>query len=204
MIASALVLADEDSVEVLGAALKTNWEPWYPYQYQKKETGGTALTGLDIQLVEELAKATHEQVDFQPMPFAQALLALKNGTLDFVSGATYSKEREEYGYYSKPYRFEEDALFVLRKKSSAYSFNNAAELRDYLQKNKFRLGVKKGVIYADEMMNAFIQDPKNARSIVYSEDNIDNLNKLLLNEIDGFLSDRIVGSALVFEEKKES
>lgn len=187
-----------------GPTLKTSWETWYPYQYLKNRDVPSSLTGLDVQLVRALANEQQEKIEFLPMIWEKTLTALKEGTIDFASGAAYSKEREEYVYYSKPYRYEEDSLFVLRDKANLYSFNTVPEFQEYIKKNKFRLGVKEDVLYADPRMNQFIRDPNNAEYIVHTKNENENIEKLLNHEIDGYLTDRISGAALIMQIQKGS
>ena len=182
--------------------LKTSWETWYPYSYLKEEGSPNSLTGLDIQLVKALVKDAKFKVDFQDKPWDKALEALKAGDLDFVSGATYSTIRAETFAFSNPYRYEEDALFVLRNLETIYTFNTAVDFVDYIVQHNFKLGVKKGAIFGDSHINAFINDPKNERYLVQSESDYESLEKLLDQEINGFLSDRIVGSSLVWHLQK--
>jgi polar amino acid transport system substrate-binding protein len=177
--------------------LKTAWQYWYPYQYLKNEAISTSLTGLDIQLIKILGKELQRKIEFQSLTWPLAIEALKKGEIDFMASATYSKEREDYVIYSDPYRYEEDSLFVLRKKGRYYKFKNVTEFIEYIKKNNFRLGVVQNVLYADQDMNAFINDEKNKKYLVFSDDQTDSLQKLLAQEIDGFLMDRIVGAAFI-------
>jgi polar amino acid transport system substrate-binding protein len=56
------------------------------------------------------------------------------------------------------------------------------------------LGVIAGFIYADDRVNAFIADPRNADIIVRTADDAQNLHNLLSGRIDGFLADRIAAA----------
>ena len=61
-------------------------------------------------------------------------------------------------------------------------------------KQKFRLGVVAGFVYADSRVNAFIADPANRDRIVPVASEAQNLRNLLAGVIDGFLADRIVAA----------
>lgn len=193
---------DDPEIELNQAKpLKTGWQEWYPYQYLKNRTISTSLTGLDIRLVNALAKEIHQKIEYKRISWPETLEGLKTGTIDFAYDAAYSKEREAYAYYSKPYRTEEDSLFVLRRKSKLYTFETVEEFLNYVKKKRFRFGANRGVLYTNSEINDFINDPANAEYILPIEDKLDALSKLLNNEIDGFLIDRIAGSALILESK---
>lgn len=197
-----MALAEEE-VLIPDLTLKTRWDSWYPYAYQRKENGTTPLTGLDIQLIETLAKQSKNKVDFNKMPWSQSLMALKEGTIDLAFGATFSDERAEYVYFSKPYRYEENSLFMRRDRNNLnVPTHSIFALIEYIKKNNFRLGVISNILYADPLLNQFISDPLNHNNIVYMKDEYEGLNKVLNKEIDGFLADRIVGSSIVWRAKK--
>jgi polar amino acid transport system substrate-binding protein len=68
------------------------------------------------------------------------LAGLANGTRDIAAGATYSREREQYAYFSKPYRRETDVLIVLKGTSSKYSFNTPEQMLDLFRAIPTRCG----------------------------------------------------------------
>jgi polar amino acid transport system substrate-binding protein len=177
--------------------LKTSWQNWYPYQYLKDPLVSTSLTGLDVKLIDILAKEIYQKISYQPMRWKETIEALKTGELDFAVNGTYSKEREDYIIYSKPYRTQEDSLFILQSKAHSYQFKTVSEFLEYIKTSKFKLGVDKDIIYADQKINEFIKNPKNAKYIVYVADNNDSINKLIDHEIDGFFTDRMVGAAII-------
>jgi polar amino acid transport system substrate-binding protein len=61
-------------------------------------------------------------------------------------------------------------------------------------REKFRLGVIAGFVYADDRVNAFIADEAHRDQIVPVSNDAQNLQNLLAGVIDGFLADRIVAA----------
>ena len=61
-------------------------------------------------------------------------------------------------------------------------------------KQKFRLGVVAGFVYADSRVNAFIADPAFKDLIVPTGSDAQNLQNLLAGVTDGFLADRIAAA----------
>ncbi|MDR3477781.1 MAG: transporter substrate-binding domain-containing protein [Gammaproteobacteria bacterium] len=182
-----------------GLPLRAGWEPWYPYKYLKIPSLQSSLTGLDVELLKLIAADANDSLLFQERPLADALNALKQGEIDIGMGATYSDERAQYVYYSKPYRYEENALFVLRAKDNQYPFSTVDALMDYIQKHHFRLGLKKGSLLADAKLNRFVKDTHNAKYIVPFANEAEGVKWLRDGEIDGFIVDRIAGSAIIWQ-----
>lgn len=181
--------------------LKTAWEPWFPYEYLKIQSLQSSLTGLDVELVRQFAEQANQHLLFKEISWNDTLLALKRGDIDLASGATYSDARAQYVYFSQPYRFEEDSLFVPRSKNKIYHFKTAEQLLAYIPQHHFRLGINNGSILADVRMNQFIHDPANAKYIVPVKDEQQGMTMLLENEIDGYMCDRIIGSTLIWEAR---
>jgi polar amino acid transport system substrate-binding protein len=65
---------------------------------------------------------------------------------------------------------------------------------DTFSKQKFRLGVVAGFVYADSRVNDFIGDPAHRDLIVPAASDAENLRNLLAGVIDGFLADRIAAA----------
>jgi polar amino acid transport system substrate-binding protein len=201
-LSSKAIAADNEPSLYFGKPLTMAWETWYPYEYLENESLQDSLTGLDIQLVEILGKEVHHKIQFKAISWDETLKALEKGEVDFASGATYSKDRAESVYYSKPYRIEEDSLFILRSKANHYQFKDVTEFIQFVKANDFRLGIKEGVLYASPILNEFLSNPDNAKYIAAKVDDAENLNKLIANEIDGFIADRLVGAALVRQHER--
>jgi polar amino acid transport system substrate-binding protein len=185
------------------ASLRVAWSSWYPYKYLKTPDLQSSLTGLDIELLKLIASDTGTPLHFEEMNLQTTLNDLKLGNVDMASGASYSDERAQYVYYSKPYRDEENALYVLRNKNPDYKFKNVDEFIAYIKANNFRLGVKTAGLLASTTMNNFVKDPANAKYITLFIDEKAALASLLDNEIDGFIADRIAGSSLVWLARED-
>ena len=99
---SALSFADHGDLLV-------GWELWYPYQYHNKQG---QLVGLDIDSFNAIAKHAGVKTHFIETPWKRHLHLVKHGRIDIAFGASYSEEREEYAYFTKPYRHEKVNLFV--------------------------------------------------------------------------------------------
>ena len=177
--------------------LKCGWYPWDPYQYLLVKQDVKRLTGLDVQLVRAVFAQMDYEVSYEEVSWKQHQLDVKNGTRDIAAGAFKNPERNEYAYFSEPYRKETDVLYVRKDEASRYRFKDVRELLQRFQEQSFRLGVISGFYYGPEIMQ-FINDPANAARIVTVPDDIANFENLLSRRIDGFVVDRLVGATLAW------
>jgi polar amino acid transport system substrate-binding protein len=73
---------------------------------------------------------------------------------------------------------------------------------DTFTKQKFRLGVVAGFVYADDRVNAFIADEAHRDQIVPVPNDAQNLRNLLAGVIDGFLADRIAAATTAWRRQE--
>jgi polar amino acid transport system substrate-binding protein len=174
--------------------LRGGWYPWDPYQYQDYSRGVPVLTGFDVEIERALARSMGMEIALPQISWDDHLAALVAGTADIAAGATESEARARYAYFSKPYRTETDVLILPRGASSRYPFHTIEEMLATFAREKFRLGVVAGFIYADSRVNAFLAEPTNRDQIVAVESDAQNLRNLLAGVIDGFLADRMTAT----------
>lgn len=184
--------------------LKNGWYLWEPYQYNKLTDAGFSLTGMDIQLVRTIAEKVGVTMNYEQVGWGQHQQDLKDGKRDVASGSTYTPARAEFVYFTVPYRFEENSLFILNDSEKEIKFSTISEFLAQVRLQNFRLGITKGFIYADPQINLFVNDKANKDIIVQFKNDIDALEALVREEIDGFISDRVVGSAAILNKKANS
>ena len=90
--------------------IKVGYNDWPPYAWQDMQ--GDAQ-GLDVELLRAFAEFLGCEINFINVPAKRSHQMLKSGSLDIMMGATKTVEREEYSFFSDPYRDEEVRLFVL-------------------------------------------------------------------------------------------
>src|SRR5262245_10521042 len=184
--------------------LRGGWYPWDPYQYRDYKRGVPVLTGFDVEIERALARIMGVEILLPEIAWEDQLAALAAGTADIAAGATASEERSRYAYFSKPYRTETDVLILPRGASGRYPFRTIEEMLDTFAKQKFRLGVVAGFIYADPRVNAFIADPAHRDQILPVGNDTQNLRNLLDGVIDGFLADRITAATTAWRRDEGS
>ncbi len=184
--------------------LRGGWYPWDPYQYLDYKHGVPTLTGFDVEIERALARIMGVEIDLPQRAWEDHLAALADGTADIAAGATADETRERFAYFSKPYRTETDVLILPRGKSGRYPFQTIEQMLDTFAKQKFRLGIVAGFVYADPRVNAFIADPANRDQIFPVESEVQNLRNLLAGVIDGFIADRIAATTAAWRRNEGS
>ncbi len=163
------------------------WEPWKPFQYNDEDGN---LTGLDIEMMKAVVENMECQITFVERPWNRVLLELQKGKLQLAASASKTAEREEFAYFSEPYREETFVLYVRKGESEAYPLHELTDITTI----DFRLGVVRGYYYG-EAYAEFSEKPESQqyiREVTYDYLNYDNL---LQNKIDGFLSEPYVATS---------
>ena len=184
--------------------LKDGWYLWEPYQFNKLTASGYNLVGMDIELLKSIAQRVGISIENEPVNWKKHQEDLREGTRDIASGATYSDSRAEYVYFSVPYRYEENSLFMMNNSDKELSFDSVSEFLAQVRLQNFILGITKGFLYADPQINLFIKDEANSDIVIAYDNDVDALQALIREEIDGFMSDRVVGAAAILNEKANS
>jgi len=184
--------------------LRGGWYPWDPYQYLDYRWGPPFLTGLDVEIQRTIERTMGVEVALPSRSWADHLAALADGSADIAAGAVWSEERSRYAWFSKPYRTETDVLILPRGTSGRYSFKTVDDMLATFSRQKFRLGVIAGYLYADPRIHAFIADPAHRGHIVAVGTDVQNLDNLLGGVIDGFLADRISATTTAWRRKQGS
>ncbi len=180
------------SVSVQSAPIwRVGWFHWSPYQ-AALSAGSELPDGLDIEMMRQVAEKLALEVVFEETPWSVQLDRLKSGNQDVALGVTKTGEREDYAYFSKPYRQERISLFVRAMGEDVPdAFKDGAAFLHFLKNSNFRLGVVDGMVYGDSNLEAFLRDPQNAHRIVWAHTDQDHIWHLRDKTIDGILTDRL-------------
>ncbi len=119
------------------APLRVGWGDYPPFQVR----GARGAEGLDVELLEQLAAAAGERLQWLRLPFARQLSDLASGELDVVASATHAPERLAIGDYTAPYRQERVALLTLS--SGAPVLHRLADLKG----QPVRIGMIRGAVF---------------------------------------------------------
>jgi len=117
------------------------------------------------------------------------LHGIRSGSIDMVAGASKTKSREKFAYFSDNYRHESFILYVRAGETEKYANKTLKELLD----GEFKLGVTEDYIYGQQA-NDLQDDPIYKNKFVYVPMTEMNYFNLLQNQIDGFLEDPFVAA----------
>ncbi|MFW5818372.1 MAG: TRIC cation channel family protein [Desulfovermiculus sp.] len=179
--------------------LRSGWYPHEPYQMEEGTGAGAKVTGLDIQISRELFAQSGHRVAFKPMSWAEILEGLKTGETDFLLGAYYNKSREEFAYYSKPYRTERNDLYYHKRVAKLERVHTVQDVLSLLKKEKLRLAIIEGHAYGSKEFERLVRDPPSNLKLVPSQSYQDNLDLLLEGAVDLFAANPIIMDRLIAE-----
>lgn len=116
---------------------------YVPYQY-KNDDGD--LVGLDVEIVKAVMLEMGCEIDISEIPPKRAQRMLLSGRLDLMAAASITPQRQEYAYFSIPYRDERVVMFVL---SNRYKDYKGLTLRDAVDEG-YRIAAGVGGWYGVE------------------------------------------------------
>jgi polar amino acid transport system substrate-binding protein len=165
------------------------WDPWEPYQY---EIAGGQVFGLDVDLLTAVVRNADCDIAFRKGTWRDLLRQLREGEIDLLGGATRTPAREEFAYFTDPYRDEQFTLYV--------TSNRLEELQDKsfetLLEERMRFGVVEDYLYGDPVVG-FQDDPQYQDRFQYSSMSEIIFSRLLDGEVDVIIEDKYVGASII-------
>jgi polar amino acid transport system substrate-binding protein len=161
--------------------LSVGWELWYPYQYHNKDQ---RLVGLDIDSFNSIMAETKLNFTTAEIPWKTHLHFLKTGKMDLAMGASWTKEREKFAYFSEPYRKETVKLFVKKGNVNRIQLETLADLVG----SQYIIGVESGYYYG-KIYQELVKTSGLRANIIEVIDLEQNVTLLLKGHLDGFLVD---------------
>ncbi|MFT5840859.1 MAG: polar amino acid transport system substrate-binding protein [Flavobacteriales bacterium] len=161
--------------------ISVGWELWYPYQYHNENQ---QLVGLDIDSFNAIMKEAKLSFTTAEIPWKTHLHFLKTGKMDLAMGASWSKEREVFAYFSLPYRKETVKLFVKKGNAQNIKLRTLSDLVG----SQYILGVESGYYYGKKYED-LINTPSFNANISEVIDLEQNVTLLMKGHLDGFLVD---------------
>jgi len=97
---------------VCGEVIRYAVFPAPPYMIIGEEHGREVFSGIDVEIITELARRTGNRITFLSAPWARCIEMLKAGDADLISSVYKTGEREAFlSYFSKPYLTELPVAF---------------------------------------------------------------------------------------------
>jgi polar amino acid transport system substrate-binding protein len=176
--------------------LSVGWELWYPYQYHNKNR---QLVGLDIDSFKAIMAEAKLGFTTAEIPWKTHLHFIHTGKMDMAMGASWSKDREEYAYFSLPYRKETVKVFVKKGRVKDIKLNTLSDLAG----SPYMFGVESGYYYGENYQQ-LIKTADFQANISEVIDLEQNVTLLMKGHLDGFLVDPNTMQSFVKKYKMEN
>lgn len=170
------------STASFACTLKLAYQEWPPFVIL--DPNGGDPTGLDIESAKLLAKEAGCELEMKEVPWKRSLENLKQGSIDIITGASWTEERAQYAHYSNAYRNETLAVFVQKDKVGTYK---ASSLENFLQIPDITFGIQRGAAYGSQFEALSIR-PEFTKKLRKATDDEQNIKKLANGRIDSMLA----------------
>lgn len=175
--------------------LAVGWELWYPYQYHNKNR---ELVGLDFDIFNAVVNHAGLSVTYTELPWKRHVHYIKTGQMDVAMGSSFTSKREEFAFFSLPYRKEQVNLFVRNQDLKEIKLSSLSEIIG----SRFMIGIESGYYYGEEFQS-LIQNPKFQDHISEVIDLEENIKLLINGHLDGILVDPVTMAAFVKKYRLE-
>jgi polar amino acid transport system substrate-binding protein len=170
--------------------LSVGWDEWQPYIYKLKGE----LVGLEFDTLTKVADAAGCKLHWRHIPWARAVVELKNNRLDMLYSATRTVDREQWALFSEPYRIEEILLVTKASNSpqngkNHYSISIADWIKSIDKTTKIIVGAIIGNNYGDKFNEVFARY-SNTVEFYRVPDDSQLINMLSIGRIDAYLIER--------------
>lgn len=169
--------------------LRLGYEAWEPYQYTGLDQ---KAAGLDIEIIAAVSKDMGCQLVTSQGTWVELVAQLRDGNIDLLAGASKTPAREQFAFFSAPYRQEQFQLFVLTAKSASMP---ESSLSDFIGKG-YKVGIISEYVYGDEL-SILSQDPVKKSQFVEASLGELNIARLMDGDIEGMLEDSFVARSML-------
>ncbi len=123
--------------QVYKVGIGTSWPPYVMYRSEPY--------GIDIEITKLVFKEAGLCIDFVQLPSsARGITELQKGFIDILPSASYTKERAQIAFFSKPYRKEIMRLFTTKK-------HQANDTLHTLFSEGYTFAINPGAYYGEEL-----------------------------------------------------
>lgn len=182
------ISAVERDADAKTCELTMGFDAWDPYQYIGV---GNVVTGLDVEIVRAVADIMDCTIHTHQATWVELLHDVRDGEIDFVLGASFTEDREQFAHFSDPYREERFILYVREGENR----NRYETIADFVKAGN-KLGIVNQYYYGDEI-SALTADEALADQFVGAIISELNMARLIDEDIDGFLEDSFVGASIL-------
>ncbi|MEM8952666.1 MAG: transporter substrate-binding domain-containing protein [Verrucomicrobiota bacterium] len=182
------------------SVISGGWATWTPYQYQERlPTGGRQLTGLDIEVMNAAAELAGLNPIYQEIVWDRHLRSIEAGNLDFAMGATRQAAREEYAWFSRPYRHEAIFVFCRKGEGALWEGDSPIDTLKAIRDRGGKISLEAGSFFGQEVSD-LIAEPAEASWVDTHPTTAQVLQALLHGEVDAVLMDRFAGLSAAWNQ----
>lgn len=189
VIADTIPSLPDENATTMNCQFVLGFDAWEPYQYVDV---GDRVAGLDIELVAAVAERMGCELTYQQGTWVDLLMALKEGEVDILLGASKTESREQFAYFSDPYRMEEFSLYIRKEDTDKAEYKT---LSDFINSGS-KIGIVGDYVYGPEV-SILLDGADTSKYFVNAIMGELNVARLLDGDIDGFLEDSFVGATLL-------
>ncbi|WP_163835015.1 substrate-binding periplasmic protein [Spartinivicinus ruber] len=157
-------------------------DPWPPYI--TGDLGRPAKGGVAVDFAQELLQRLGYEMRSMLYPWKHSLNMIKTNTADLIFPLIQNSEREQFMVFSQTVFVSHDRIWFVKKKLEPLKWRRLSDLYQY------RLGKIKGYSHGPEMDKA-VEENK-FTEIIYGENHLINLTRLLDDEVDLVIADEQV------------
>lgn len=187
-----LLLVNNASASQPVCQLSVALNEWQPYQYYRKNG---AAAGIQVELLNQIAKRAKCRLVYTPITFAGSLKALEKGSIDITINASVTEARKGYAYFSVPYRKE---VFVLYAKKHFIKQCRSQSIQQLIGSG-FKLGLQKGSIYGSQITE-LQSNPVIDKKFIYVDQMTQSIKFINANNLDGIIADPAIISYYMIKD----
>ncbi|MED4691694.1 transporter substrate-binding domain-containing protein [Peribacillus frigoritolerans] len=157
-----------------------------PFEYLS-DSG--VYTGFNVDIMNAISIETGIRFEYYPMPWNEAVQAMRSGKVDAIQGMKYSQEREEIYDFSAPYFTSSQGIFVLKDNMYIRKIEDLKGRKVAVQKGDVASGLLSKV---DRLQ---LVETNNQQEAVQS---------LIDGKVDAFIGNRITGQYFLQKNEQQS
>ncbi|MGE7903237.1 transporter substrate-binding domain-containing protein [Peribacillus sp. NPDC094092] len=157
-----------------------------PFEYLS-DSG--VYTGFNVDIMNAISIETGIRFEYYPMPWNEAVQAMRSGKVDAIQGMKYNQEREEIYDFSAPYFTSSQGIFVLKDNMYIRKIEDLKGRKVAVQKGDVASGLLSKV---DRLQ---LVETNNQQEAVQS---------LIDGKVDAFIGNRITGQYFLQKNEQQS
>ncbi|MFJ7994784.1 transporter substrate-binding domain-containing protein [Peribacillus frigoritolerans] len=157
-----------------------------PFEYLS-DSG--VYTGFNVDIMNAVSIETGIRFEYYPMPWNEAVQAMRSGKVDAIQGMKYNQEREEIYDFSAPYFTSSQGIFVLKDNMYIRKIEDLKGRKVAVQKGDVASGLLSKV---DRLQ---LVETNNQQEAVQS---------LIDGKVDAFIGNRITGQYFLQKNEQQS